>query len=227
MSDEIDRAIDEAADALRRETDSPASELEVARTRARILATHRRNRVAATTPLWLVAAALVVFFGGSMAWAYWSGRIAQPAQTPVAPVLSTPHEGREAPPTTAERPSLPPTVAAIDTAESASQVTEALAPEAPTPSDTVDPRERAAYRTAHALHFDAHDPEGALAAWDGYLARYPSGRFALEARYNRALCLVRLGRTDEAQAALAPFVAGVHGGYRQHEAQALAEALSE
>jgi TolA-binding protein len=89
----------------------------------------------------------------------------------------------------------------------------------------VDPRERAAYRAAHTLHFEQHDPAGAIAAWDRYLAEYPSGRFALEARYNRALCLVRVGRTTEAREALAPFVAGTHGGYRQHEATALVRAL--
>ena len=91
----------------------------------------------------------------------------------------------------------------------------------------VDPAERRAYRDAHALHFEARDPAGALAAWNRYLAAYPSGRFAIEARYNRALCLVRLDRSDEARAALVPFAEGRHGEYRRREAVALIEALSE
>jgi hypothetical protein len=91
----------------------------------------------------------------------------------------------------------------------------------------VDPAERSAYREAHALHFDVRDASGALGAWDRYLATYPDGRFAIEARYNRALCLVRLDRRDEARLALAPFASGRHGEYRQREATALIEALAE
>jgi hypothetical protein len=64
-----------------------------------------------------------------------------------------------------------------------------------------------------------------LAAWDAYLLRSPGGRFAPEAQYNRALCLVRLGRTADAQAALVPFAQGRYGAYRQREATALLEAL--
>jgi hypothetical protein len=65
-----------------------------------------------------------------------------------------------------------------------------------------------------------------LTAWDAYLAAYPSGRFAVEARYNRAIVLARLHRITEARAALAPFAAGaVEGGYRQREATELLDAL--
>jgi TolA-binding protein len=82
------------------------------------------------------------------------------------------------------------------------------------------------YATAHRAHFVSHDPAAALAAWDAYLASYPRGRFALEARYNRALSLVRLGRTGEARVALAPFADGSLGGYRQREARELLDALN-
>jgi hypothetical protein len=84
----------------------------------------------------------------------------------------------------------------------------------------------ALYREAHRAHFVQRDSRAALAAWDRYLAAHPRGSFALEARYNRALCLVRLGRHDAARQALAPFAAGdVGGGYRRTEASALLEAL--
>lgn len=89
---------------------------------------------------------------------------------------------------------------------------------------TVDPEERLAFQRADALH-TARDHGAALEAWDAYLARHPAGRFAIEARYARAICLVRLGRTDDARAALAPFAAGTHGQYREREARALIEAL--
>lgn len=81
------------------------------------------------------------------------------------------------------------------------------------------------FAAAQRQHFVAHDPAAALRAWDAYLAAYPRGRLALEARYNRALTLVRLGRTGEARAALAPFAAGREGSYRQREASDLLRAL--
>jgi TolA-binding protein len=82
------------------------------------------------------------------------------------------------------------------------------------------------YRDAHEAHFTEKDPARALAAWDAYLARYPNGRFVPEAKYNRALSLVRLGRKDEAKEALRPFADGkVGGGYRQRDAEKLLDAL--
>ena len=95
-------------------------------------------------------------------------------------------------------------------------------PQPPSPSEADD---EALYTRAHRLHFVDHDPGAALAAWDTYLHALPRGRFALESRYNRALCLVRLGRRGEAAAALDSFAKGVHDGYRQTEARALLEAM--
>jgi hypothetical protein len=92
--------------------------------------------------------------------------------------------------------------------------------------DAADP-EASLYAAAHRAHFVAHDPAAALGYWDAYLARYPQGRFAPEARYNRALALVRLGRRQEAAAALAPFASGAYGDYRRSEARELLDALGE
>jgi hypothetical protein len=82
------------------------------------------------------------------------------------------------------------------------------------------------YRAAHRAHFQEQDTLRALGGWNRYLEQNPSGRFALEARYNRAICLVRLGRKDEARAALSPFANGSFGGYREREAKELIDALS-
>ncbi|MBK7778704.1 MAG: tetratricopeptide repeat protein [Sandaracinaceae bacterium] len=99
-------------------------------------------------------------------------------------------------------------------------------PEQPAATAPVSDPDLALYREAHRAHFVQRDSRAALAAWDRYLAAHPRGSFALEARYNRALCLVRLGRHDAARQALAPFAAGdVGGGYRRTEASALLEAL--
>lgn len=86
-------------------------------------------------------------------------------------------------------------------------------------------RELSLYEQAHRLHFVQRDPQAGLAAWNEYLQRVPRGRFAVEAHYNRAVCLVRLGRNEEAKVALLPFAKGVHAGYRQAEARALIEQI--
>ncbi|WP_437963293.1 hypothetical protein WMF04_26595 [Sorangium sp. So ce260] len=83
----------------------------------------------------------------------------------------------------------------------------------------------ALYQAAHRAHFVERNPASALDAWNAYLAAAPRGRFAVEAQYNRALCLARLGRKDEAQRALEPFAQGAFGGYRQAESRSLIEAM--
>jgi hypothetical protein len=91
------------------------------------------------------------------------------------------------------------------------------------PSDT-EPQEL--YRAAHQAHFQQRDYAAAIRKYERYLAAAPGGRFALEASYNRALCLARVGRSSEAVSALRPFAQGRYGAYRQREAAALVEALT-
>lgn len=81
------------------------------------------------------------------------------------------------------------------------------------------------YQRAHRLHFRQRDYQSALSAWTAYLSAAPNGRFATEARYNRALCRVRLGQHEAAQRELLPFAQGRFGNYRQAEAQQLLDAL--
>jgi tetratricopeptide (TPR) repeat protein len=83
------------------------------------------------------------------------------------------------------------------------------------------------FSAAHRAHFAGGDHEAALRAWDSYLAADPEGSFELEARYNRAICLLRLGRVSEARTALAPFAEGRFGDYRRDEAVALLARFSE
>jgi TolA-binding protein len=85
----------------------------------------------------------------------------------------------------------------------------------------------ALYRAAHRAHFERRQYEAALDGYADYLRVAPAGRFVAEARYNRALCLVHLGRRAEAQAALAPFAGGACGGYRQREARELIAAMQD
>ncbi len=96
------------------------------------------------------------------------------------------------------------------------------ATEAPRTDVPADPE--VIYREAHDAHFVRRDDAAALAAWDRYLA-LPSGPLTVEARYNRAIALVRLQRRAEAAEALEPFAAGHYGGYRREEARALLSLL--
>jgi hypothetical protein len=99
------------------------------------------------------------------------------------------------------------------------------APAAPSPNDG----EAAAlqlYKNAYRLHFVEQRYAAALTAWDEYLRAVPAGRLVVEARYNRAIALTRLGRRAEAEGALLPFARGeVSGGYRAREARELMDAL--
>jgi hypothetical protein len=98
---------------------------------------------------------------------------------------------------------------------------------ASTPRDShITELELSLYQNAHRAHFVDKDAGAALAAWNDYLRQMPRGRFAVEASYNRALCLVRLGRSAQAREALLPFARGAFGNYRRTEAAALVEELS-
>lgn len=85
----------------------------------------------------------------------------------------------------------------------------------------------ATYRAAHVAQFKRNDCGTALAGYAEYLAQQPAGRFAVDARYNRILCLVRLGRAAEARVDLQRFADGAYGGYRQADAERLLAALDE
>jgi len=94
-----------------------------------------------------------------------------------------------------------------------------------TPQPPADPTDTL-YRRAHAMHFGNANPAETLASWDAYLRASPNGRFAPEARFNRAVVLIKLGRRSEAKAALAPFANGAFGSYRREDAHTLLESLA-
>ena len=186
-------------------------------TRARRVVKLRRRSVTR----WIVMPIAASFLIGA-AWASASGRLAgwlhsgthddderavrpalpasaslEPRQSPSLPLLP-------APPSASSVPEPAPVVSAPRKIVAAPVDTDAL------------------YRDAHEAHFVRRDPAAALVAWDRYLAAAgPSGRFTLEARYNRAVTLVRLGRREEAASALRPFASGEYGGYRRDEAAQL------
>jgi hypothetical protein len=142
----------------------------------------------------------------------------QPAFTSIDPAAA----GEPPPLEVGSPPATVPTIPATPSHVSSSPAGAAAA----RASAAVSAREQALYATAHEAHFVDHDPAAALRGWDAYLAPFPDGRFALEARYNRAITLVRLGRHAEARDALAPFAAGRYAGYRRAEARELLDALA-
>ncbi|HTQ05250.1 MAG TPA: hypothetical protein VMI54_15410 [Polyangiaceae bacterium] len=84
----------------------------------------------------------------------------------------------------------------------------------------------ASYRAAHELHFADADYAHALEAWNAYLASFPRGTFAPEARLNRAVCLARLGRATEARSVLRA-LAESDDDYTRGRARTLRAALGD
>jgi TolA-binding protein len=231
-----DDLVTDSLRALRESTDGASDR--AARTRTNILAQaeERRRRSRRTTLVLLPLAAALLASG---AWAAVTGRLAHrvdvagegrdasttiPAARPAAPSATAPET--ELPAVTTATPSEEEAPAPA-TSVVASRDDARVAPAPPASNArVVSTEEQALYSRAHRAHFVERDPSAALAAWDAYLAGHPDGRFALEARYNRAISLVRLGRRREAREALTPFAEGTYGGYRRTEARALLDAFA-
>lgn len=135
-------------------------------------------------------------------------------RAPAAPAVTAAPRASANPATTAQAE--PPAAHASTEPVKAAPATSAAEP--PDPN-------AALFAEAHRVHFVERDAARALTAWDAYLAADPNGRFVPEARYNRAIALVRLGRTSEAQNVLQSFAAGNFGDYHRSDARQLLDAL--
>lgn len=237
--DPADALLDRAFAALRETTEGAPDDGRG--TRARVLlaaAAARRTRTRWTYAAFAMAATFVTM----TAWAAATGRLPRvldaltgganesaprpPAPAPVGPrTAPTADPAPVAAPTPAAPEPLRATASAADTAPTMPSAPPPAAPASPKPAASADAQEDALYTAAHRAHFVDRQPARALDAWDAYLAAYPQGRYALESRYNRGLDLVRLGREDEARAALEPFARGDFKGYRRAEARAVLDAL--
>lgn len=191
-----------------------------------------------------ILTAIAILFGGTVSWALATGRVTSlwaPMPLPRATSSQAPRQPAPAPPRRVHRapdraiatvpaPEPPPETLPPPLQEPVEPPAPPARPAAPPPQIVapVAPVE-ALYRKAHELHFRGGDPMAALAAWDAYLDAEPAGRFSVEARYNRAIVLVRLHRYAEARAVLEPFARGEvePEGYRQSEAERLVERLAQ
>lgn len=229
MSDLLERA----AAALRERHDGASPDADA--TRDRILASAKRPLVITRRRARLVlplAAALVV----TTAWAGATGRLRhvrtmidgafgsaeyEPARANPVPTTPSATSPPPAPPPPPEPIPAEPTPTTKPVPVTPPIVT-ATTPSAPPPAASVPARTADDdYRAAHAAQFERKDYASALAGWDRYLAAAPNGAMSIEARYNRAIALVRLGRNAEARTALRPFADGEYGEYRRADAQSL------
>lgn len=159
---------------------------------------------------------------------------ASASASPAAPTHTSPPSGEE---TRVSGERAPPS--ALGSGSGAAPRT-AVASSAPSPSESEpssespSPRSSATrpsdaglgiYQTAHRAQFSDGDCQAAIEGYGRYLARYPSGTFEPEARYNSALCSLRLGDHGTARAALQPFASGKYGQYRRERALQLLEAI--
>src|SRR5262245_39854214 len=218
--------LDEAVGALREESASDDAAHRF--TRARVMASLHQRTVKRRTYLAFVLPVAATFIATS-AWGVSSGRArvwieeirvafgiakseeAAPAPKPAAPKRAVRAPEPKPPNEPSEAVVVPPPP--VEEPEKPVAVTPLAPPSAFAAPDAGLDAELELYRTAHRAHFAEHNSRAALAAWDAYLAKAPRGKFALEARYNRALCLVRLDRKAEARAALEPFARGAFGAY--------------
>lgn len=238
MSDDLLKA---ATRALREETDD-AEQQDGRFTRARVMASLHQGKVKRRTRLAFLLPLAACLAAGT-AWGAATGRLpamfraigqavsytAKPPESQSQAVPAQPREPAPAAPVAA--PPEPPASEPAPQAEPAPPLPAAPKLE-PAPKSAPSVGSSASfqdadgdlYRLAHEAHFTAQDYGRALLGWDAYLRAAPRGRLATEARFNRAICLLRLGRDAEAHTALEPFASGKLGGYRQSEA---AQLLSE
>ncbi len=238
MSDDLLKA---ATQALRDETAEADDDGRF--TRARLMASLHQGKVKRRTRLAFVLPIAACLAAGT-AWGAATGRLpamfhaigqlvsygGKPPAEP-APERARDHRAAEAPPLVENVPAPPPVAPELPPAPAKSPLAaapSAVASAAPAPSSSAafQDTDGDLYRLAHEAHFTSHDYARALAGWDAYLRAAPGGRLATEARYNRAICLLRLGRDAEARKALAPFASGFMG-YRQNEARELLSELPD
>ncbi len=81
------------------------------------------------------------------------------------------------------------------------------------------------FRSAHRAQFSNGNCAQAISGYERYLRLAPQGPFALEASYNRGVCLIRLGQHAAGRSALEPFAQGAHGNYRRSQSEQILQAI--
>jgi hypothetical protein len=252
MSDDIlTRATLALRDGVDREGGTAEDERNGRPTLTRVLRTVQRSR-GRRRVMWIVG--LQLAFGGVAvgAWAVRSGGLATlkrrfvaddvPARSaPVAriadrrPALQPPAADQSATTVTAS----PPVAPAVRPAAPAVRAPTAQRKQSPPDRRRVEVASAAApplpaaltaaelYERAHQAHFVRRDFGAALELWNRYLALGGAAPLVAEARFNRAIALLHLGRPAAAATDLRPFADGDYGAYRREEARTLLRRIAE
>lgn len=210
--------LEEATRALREE-----GAMDAARKRAireRVLVTPRKR------PLFRAARWVMPIAAVLAAASVWAAVAHNRAPAPSAPVVPTATAVMTvpAPIVTATATPAPTTTSEVTSEIEPPKVVPTTTPKPPAPRDDSERMALRAYREAERLQFDEKDYARALEAWDRYIPLAGTSPLLVDAKWQRALCLVRLGR-PEAREAIAPFARGELGAYRQDEARTILDTL--
>ena len=233
-----DHVLDRAILAARRTYGDATVDVRGARARVLERAVVRRNRGRALVTIATVTVAVLV---APTAWALGTGRLSRWVDRVASTVVSSRSIAHGAPVARASRSVVAasrveevpvrapaaivaaPPIAVV--ARTAPPIVEASPSHRASRARPSTDRDEALYAVAHRAHFVDRDPAAALDAWDAYLHAEPHGRFVPEARYNRAIDLMRLGRRAEGLAALGQIARGEFGDYRRDDAQRILDAF--
>lgn len=222
-------------------------------TRARVVRTLAERKPRRKKWLSIGIPAFVVF-GGSTAWAAATGSLPHAVERALSVFIGEAEEvetveaksavkkrGKWTAPPPVEKALAPvPEIVEAEPVEEEAEI-KGPAPSAPTTASSVTknptptsakpalpPEDHTAlltYQAAHRAHFQQGDCTSAVAGYRKYLREEPSGTFALEAKYNLGVCLIRMGNVAEAKRLLEPFARGAYGNYRKEKSQELIDAL--
>jgi TolA-binding protein len=194
----------------------------------RLAKRHQRRR--GITFLVVVVGAGLLVPVAHAGWRQWQAYRASRDSHFVAASPDTPKAPRSPQAKLAESPPKPvmPTVVETLAVPAAPAVGEVPAvPPAPVRKLAAPPSEAWLYGRAHDLHFRGGALDKALAAWSAYLVNFPNGQLAPEARFNRAICLVRLKRLEDAKVALADIAANAPASHQRDHASRLLDSLAD
>jgi hypothetical protein len=185
--------------------------------RDRVLAPPRKRKLQAIR--WVMPLAAVLAAASVWASVAREHRATPPVAAPIATTVVAP--------VIPVAPIVPvtPVVAATASERTPAPIVSPLPAIAKPPVDDSEHRALRAYREAERLQFEEKDYARALGAWDRYIPLAGKSPLLVDAKWQRALCLVRLGRSDEGREALEPFARGDLGAYRQSEARTILDTL--
>jgi len=191
----------------------------------RLAKRHQRRR--GLTLLAVVLGAGLLVPVAQAGWRQWQAYRASRDSQRVAANADTPKAAKSPKAKRAESPPEPVAPTVVETPAVPAVREAPVFPPAPVRKVAAPPSEAWLYGRAHDLHFRGGALDKALAAWSAHLAKFPNGQLAPEARFNRAICLVRLKRWEDAKVALADIVANAPASHQREQASRLLDTFAD